>query len=168
MKILRHPQKPNDEELFSSLSSTVAFLRTCKLEILLFNLAPAHVVFFSKLMCMSACTVVGFIGVREASEGDYFVAGLMLVLFIIVASSFVGMYNFAYRIPIWVELVKDEILLQSQSLKNMLQRRELRMRMKAIPKLAIKSSQFHQIERESTPIFVDFVVEQTLGLLLTF
>ena len=95
-------------------------------------------------------------------------SGVMLILFIIVAFTFLGMYNFAYRIPIWVELIKDEILLQSQALKNELQRRELRMRLKAIPKLAIKSSQFHQIERESTPIFIDFVVEQTLGLLLTF
>ena len=117
---------------------------------------------------MSECITLGFVGVREAAEGDYFVAGLMLILFILGTSAFVGMYNFAYRIPIWVELIKDEILCQSQSLKNKLQRTEIRMRMKAIPKLAIKSSQFHQIERQSTPIFIDFVVEQTLGLLLTF
>ena len=155
-------------ELFSSLSSSVAALRTCTLEVLLFNLAIAHVVFISKLAIMSWCTAAGFIGVRVASEGDYFLAGMALLLFLIIASTFLGMYNFAYRIPIWVELVKDEILLQSQSLKNEVQRRELRMRVKAIPKLAIKSGQFHQIERQSTPIFIDFVVEQTLGLLLTF
>ena len=119
-------------------------------------------------MCMSWCIASGFVGVKWASEGDYFVAGIALILFIIIASTFLGMYNFAYRIPIYVELVKDEILFQSQSLKNTLQRREIRMRMKAIPKLAIKSSQFHQIERESTPIFLDFVVQQTLGLLLTY
>jgi hypothetical protein len=36
------------------------------------------------------------------------------------------------------------------------------------PKLAMSISGFHTVERETVPIFVDFVVQQIVGLLVTF
>ena len=46
--------------------------------------------------------------------------------------------------------------------------REMKGEMTRIQNTGVKVGNFHQMERESTPNFIDFVVKQVVSLLVTF
>jgi len=120
-------------------------------------------------MAIALCVVSGFVGIKQLNESHFSVALICFCCHFLGLFSFIAIYNFAYRIPEYMGLVKDESLLQSQLLSNKGQRLDIRLRMAAIPtNLGIKSSSFHALQRDSTIVFVDYVYEQVVSMLLTF
>ena len=115
------------------------------------------------------CVLSGFVGIRQLNESHFSMAFICLFCHSVGLFAFIAIYNFAYRIPEYMCVIKDETLLQSQFLSNEYQRLDIKLRMAAVPtNLGIKSSNFHTIGRESTLTFIDFVYEQIVTMLLTF
>ena len=90
-------------------------------------------------------------------------------LFMNSFTSFIGMYGEVYKITDAVDDLKRAIMiLMVKNIREKGRRDELRLIIQSIPVLAIRSAGFHVIERESTPVFVDYVFQQITGLLLAF
>ncbi|CAG7826331.1 unnamed protein product, partial [Allacma fusca] len=65
-------------------------------------------------------------------------------------------------------LAKLLLSLGSRKIKNQWEKRCICKRLEAIPSCAIRCGSFYNIERNTTPVFCDFVVNQVVGLLLAF
>ena len=158
-----------EDELYLRLVQTSKFLELCTLQLRFFNKAFAHHVFASKQMAIAMCVLSGFVGIRQLNESHFSMTFICLFCHSVGLFAFIAMYNFAYRIPEYMRVIKAETLLQSQVLSNESQKLDIKLRMAAIPtNLGIKSSSFHTIGRDSTLVFIDFVYEQVVSMLLTF
>ena len=165
---MRDGQRRSQPELYRKLCSVVGSLNTVKLEVSLWNIGLAHIVFISKVLALTSSILGGYIMIYDIKESNYWWSLLALLFLLLGLSAYIGMYNYAFQIPQSIQRLKDEVLTQSQALTSPDQRRELRMRLAGIPKIGIRSSGFQYIERASTLIYIDYVATQIVNLLLAF
>ena len=78
------------------------------------------------------------------------------------------MYAKAFAIPAGLDDVKTTLRGRICLLNNVTDRNVLRRKVKSMPCVGIKVGDFHTLERESTPIFVHYVVTNIVNLLVTF
>ena len=135
------------EELYMRLSSTLRHLQITKTQVLFFNDGPSDAWFIAKIVILSLSSMSGYVIIRQLRESQY--AEVFMATFMFVVSNFcyLGVVNSAFRIPEGIQRLKVEIRVQSQKLRNKSQKREIRMRVAAIPSLAIRVGRFQQIER---------------------
>ena len=89
----------------------------------------------------------GYMFIRQLNASQYAEVFVAVFVFVISISLYLGVVNSAFRIPEGIQRLKVEIRVQSQKLRNKSQKREIRMRMAAIPLLAIRVGRFQQIKR---------------------
>ena len=77
------------------------------------------------------------------------------------------MYERAFAIPKMVRLAVAQLLLRTgtgsctQRFKN-----EMGRQLRAIPAIGIQVGHFHTFERVATPVFIDYVLRNVVGLLV--
>ena len=78
------------------------------------------------------------------------------------------MFELAFHVTETSEDLKKVMEVMSTELRSPVVRKWIQQSLKSIPVLAINIGGFHLAERESVPVFLDFVANQIVDLLITF
>jgi hypothetical protein len=81
---------------------------------------------------------------------------------------YIAMFQIAYGVTTKFDELRDNIRLGATSFSFQGDRTYFEMSLRSVLKLALKVGGYHTVERESFPIFVNYVVQQIVGLLVTF
>ncbi|CAG7647282.1 unnamed protein product, partial [Allacma fusca] len=138
-------------------------LMTISTEINLYNQVNSKINIIVKFSCL-AMSIFGFFIAIRMIETQPGVALINLVFGFYVTILFVFNYGHAFLIPEMMKSTKKNFLVGLEAQYRPYVQRQLR----AIPDCNIRVGEFYSFDRNSTPSFVDFVVNQTSGLLLTF
>ena len=139
--------------------------RKVHLAITIFNKSTAGVVCYHKMLCLSG-----------GIAGLYLCLRLILVqpvhsmLFFAFAFDgtvfFTVMWGNAFLIPVLMKELKDQILMAAGGAVH--HRQYLRRVLRSIPCVGVSVGGFRNMGRDSTLIFVDFLIRNVVSLLLTF
>ena len=134
----------------------------------LFNIGHGNVIYCVKLLCITVAIVNGY-GAIAHGRGNL----VYLLLSSCCACNVTVMYAFVYQkafaIPDGVECVKRRVAAEVHLVRDLREKKILRRRKKSFPSTSVglKVGDFHMLERESTPIFVDFMLKNVMNLLVT-
>ena len=92
------------------------------------------------------------------------------VLFIEGNVLYIVLFDKVYQITDKVEQLKEEILTKAQNTNfwDVGKKEEYKKMCRSVQKMGIQAGGFYLMERENTLFFMDYVVEQVVGLLLMF
>ena len=138
-----------------------------KLFLGLFNKVAARPLFILKLQILVMVILGGFSTIHLAHSNP-----LLAIVYFIgtfnAAIAYISMFQLAFQVTKGVEHLKKVIEVKFIGLPSSWARTYLARILRSIPVLAVNVGGFHEAERESVPIFLDFVVKQIVNLLLTF
>ena len=139
--------------------------RMLELSLKLFNLVYQDIIFVSKLHLLTVSTASWYFGIRlfwtrPLNSAIYNLIGAYLTLLFLV------LYDKAFSIPEKMGQFKQEILVLSSQLPFSLERHFMSRRIKSIPIVGIRVGNFNTMERQSTPIFIDFITRSICTLLI--
>ena len=133
----------------------------------IFNVSTAGLIFSQKLLCLSS----GIVGL-------YFLLRLILLqpaqsmLFFALAFDGMVFYNVmwgnASLIPVMMKELKDQVGVMMTKGMTDKDRQYWKRVAKSIPCIGVSVGGFRNMERDSTPIFVDFVFRNVVSLLMAF
>ena len=133
----------------------------------LFNTVIAPALFSVKTALLTAAIFGGYGAIRIADRQPTLGAcyGLAYANILI---AYTALFQLPYQITEDFENLKNAIKLKTAgSLKR--ERQEYsRLYLRSLPDLSILVGSFYPVEREAVPVFIDFVNQQILDLLLTF
>lgn len=144
-------------------------LRELQLLITMFNCNQSEMIYLLKIFLVSNATVMGFFGIRYFHSNPFL--GLFgLAIALINIALFLALYDNAFAIPINVLNVKMKAIVNWQLFNGSTETKSngLRRALESVPVLGIRVGGFCFLERESTPIFMDYVTNRIGGLLVTF
>ena len=143
-------------------------LREVQLHIQFFNLTGALPVYALKILCMSLSVSNGCFAVKMIADHPVMA---IFGAFVSIASS--SIYAILYERAFFLS---DGMKRAKQHLRQVIHRTGgidsptksyLRKRVGSVPPVGIRLGNFGTFEREATPIFVDFVIRNIAGLLLS-
>ena len=149
---------------FLSLRHSLRALERMKLFLELFNKVFSFSIFLNKFLTV---ILSGFSTIRLAHSNPL----LAIVYFIITvdaAIAYISIFQLTFQVTGGVEHLKKVIEVKSIGLPFPWARSYLGRILRSIPILAVNVGGFHEAERESVPIFMDFVVKQIVNLLIAF
>ena len=149
------------------LEGGISSLRLIKYEILLFNNIFSTVVYLTKVIAISVGIVGGF-GFLKLLNKTPVLALIFGNVFIVAILVFPITFNGTHQITEKVEELKREILVKSRKVRTRNGIKEVEKILKSVQRLGIKVGGFNYMERESTLIFLQYVLEQIVSLLLMF
>ncbi|CAG7686426.1 unnamed protein product [Allacma fusca] len=147
-------------------------LRTCRkiqLLIIVFNSGYAHVVYLMKILPITFAILYGYSSIRYFSNlGAVITAALLVVCFYMIIF-YVAIFGRAFCVPQRMQSFKIE-LVRSTRLRPIgsFEVKYLQKKTASVANVGIKVGMFHTMERESTPIFIDFVVTTVSTMLITY
>ena len=154
-----------------TMTGEAGFMMLRRIQIILrtFNTANGIVIFSMKHATMWNCIFTGYIIIAHFWENPL-VGGVIVVIFVDCFVVYAVVYEKAFSIPTNAEDVKKTLLLchgarQSHSHEQI---RQFRKCIGSVPNWGISVGGFHYLERTSTPNFVDFVVQNVVGALISF
>ena len=142
-------------------------LRLIKYEMILFNQNFSTIVQLTKNIALSAAIVGGFGSLKLWSKDVLFIL-VFVNVFVVGILAFTITFNPTYQITETVEELKRKIFVKSKKLRTRSQLREVEKILKSVQTLRIRAGGFNYMERESTLMFLHFVLQQILSLLLAF
>ena len=118
-------------------------------------------------MMLIVIVLSGFSAIRLAHSQPilamiYIAGGSTCVLF------YTAIFQLAYQVTGRPEELRRVIQVKAEGLRGQKEKELVRVFLKSVPTLAIYVGGFQRVERESIPIFVDFVSQQIVGLLVSF
>ena len=152
------------EEFLKGLDS----LRLIKYEMILFNNNFKLIIYYTKLIALAASIIGGFGCLKLLSQDNYLFAGMFGLFFVLASPTFTILFDRTQEITESVEELKVEILLSSRKVRSMRSQiliKEAEKIVKSVQVLKIRAG-VDFIERESTLIFLQYVVEQIVSLLI--
>ncbi|CAG7722923.1 unnamed protein product [Allacma fusca] len=130
-----------------------------------YNLVFAGISLIFKYGC-GTCSIVGIsfaIKYFSASPVEGFANFFLGINCMVIYPT---IYNNCFRIPEQVAMLKKQIRVRSQSLPSKISITLARQELEALPKLGIEEGIFRTFQKASTPIFVDFVIQNVVGVLI--
>ena len=142
-------------------------LRSTQLYATLLNVLHADLIFTWKLLCLFLSIVSGFAALAYFSVHPVFGVQYYAVFF---DTSFIYMviYGKAFEVPQRISKTRNAIRLAANRLKNRAEWKMIERQVRSIPEVGVKVGEFHVLEKTSTPVFLDFVVNNVVNLLVTF
>ncbi|CAG7732386.1 unnamed protein product [Allacma fusca] len=153
-----------DEPCFRTLFKN---FRTTQLLISTFNIGYAPAVYLFKMMSLTFSVLCGYSGIRYFSKIG--IAIYLLAISVYMMFYYVATFGRAFYIPERMESFKIELLRTaqlSQAKRSVV--KHLEKQVASVPNVGIKVGTFHTMERESTPIFIDFVIKTIASLLIMY
>jgi hypothetical protein len=151
------------------LDEALIILRTLQLRVTLFNIVLARILFLIKIVCLVCGILGGFAGLRLVHSNPA-LAFIYLLDSVECVGCYIALFSLAYKVTEVGEALDGEMegvasrgVFLPRSARECLQRILLK-----TPQLAMSVGGFHTVERESIPRFVDFVLKQIVGLLVSF
>ena len=151
-----------------ALLSGLASLRLIKYEMFLFNNNFLLIIYYTKLIALAAAIIGGFGSLKLLSQDNYLFAAMFGNFFVIGILTFTIMFDRTQEITESVEEIKRELLLSSREVRGRSQimiMKEVEKIVRSVQVLKIRAG-VDYIERESTLIFLQYVLEQILSLLI--
>ena len=141
-------------------------LRKIQLRVFYFNRVCSMIAYSLKLLCLSECIVGVFfcikllrhhhlIGVVSGVAG-----GMMWYCYSVL-------YNGGFELPCLIQVCRNELMRRSRVLppwSRMVIARQIR----SLGRVEVSMGGFHGLERSSTILFLDFVLNQICSLIITF
>lgn len=121
-----------------------------------------------KLITLGGAIIGGFLIVKFLTSHPFFAIPPVVLCFEAFINHFV-IFDKVYRITDKVEELKDRILEKANSPKqNVRVRDEYTKFCKSVQRPGIQAGGFYVLQRENTLIFMDYVINQIVSLVLTF
>ncbi|CAG7717164.1 unnamed protein product [Allacma fusca] len=143
-------------------------VREIQLLVIVFNAGYAPVVYVLKMFSLILAVLSGFFGIRCFSSKFSF-ASFLLVCFFYYMVFYVATFGRAFSVPSRIQALKTELVrnVRLQAIGR-LEGKLAEIQVASIANVGIKVGIFHTMERESTPAFINFVVNTISSLLITF
>ena len=136
---------------------------------ILFNNNLKLIIYYTKLIALAAAIIGGFGSLKLLSQDNYLFAVLFGNIFMVGVLTFPIMFDRTQEITESGEELKRELRLSSREVRGrrgkVMVMKEVEMILKSVQVLKIRAG-VDYIERESTLIFLQYVLEQILSLLL--
>jgi hypothetical protein len=158
---------PSSEQFNDVSEEIYASLRKLHLWMSLFNLCFSDIVFLAKILILTQSILSGFATIRLATSHPTF-ALVYASSFLNCIAGFIGIFDMAYGVTTEGENLKRALTGASMFFRGTKERTECRVKVESVPRLGIEVGGFYPIEREATPIFLDFISNQISSLLITF
>ena len=144
-------------------------LRRLQTLIRIFNESQSSLIYILKIFVMSTAIAMSFFGILYISS-NYFVGTFNLLVGLYSQLTFIALYDNAFCIPIRADYIRRMALLckTSSSTPMLGNMGAVRRELESFPMLGVKVGHFCYLERQSTPMFMDFVASRTGSLLFTF
>ena len=124
-------------------------IRAMQLLVNMFNVGHRNVIYCIKLLCITLAIVLA---------SSTFCDMIFLYAFV---------YEKAFAIPDGFERAKHRLVAESRGLRWAQSKKILLRQVRSIPSVGLRVGDFHVLERESTPIFVDYVLKNIVNLLVS-
>ena len=110
------------------------------------------------------------VGAVELFHVDHISGTINYLLAIDVMVVYVIAYGRGFRIPLLGQKVADSLILRLKLLPNLTEAELLGMvkRVGSIRSMSIRVGSFHQLERASTPTFLDFAIRYIVRLIIAY
>ena len=147
------------------VNGMIGQIRLVQLVVTLFNVGHRNIIYCMKLLCISLSIVNGYGTIAHGKDNLVF---LLLAACVTCDCVFfyVIVYEKAFGIPDGLERAKRVLTVEIQGIRNGRLRKVMGRELNSVPLVGLKVGDFHMLERESTPIFVDFVVRNIVNLLV--
>ena len=141
-------------------------LRQIQIMLRTFNVANGIVIFSMKHAVLWNCIFTGYVIIVHFWENPL-VGAVIVVIFVDCFIVYAVVYEKAFAIPENAEAVKKTLLFH-RSGRSYEELRLFRKCIRSVPNWGISVGGFHYMERTSTPQFVNFVVQNVAGALISF
>ena len=142
----------------------VTLVRKMQLAMNIFNVTTSGTVFSFKLICLSSGIVGLYFFVRVAFVQPFLSTLVFFVLFFNAFTFYSVMWGNVNVIPNTMDQIRSRLVTSSAAADRKLAQRLT----KSIPCVAVRVGNFMAMERNSVPIFLDFVVQQVASCLIGF
>jgi hypothetical protein len=162
------------------LRNSCGIIRELELALKFFNLVFAGVLWMSKMAMLCCAVLGGFSAIRllnqhssnDNGNNDEIRRLLLTMIYILFGVNgiifYTGMFQISYKVTeSSAELIRLVQFSSSRLIRDPASQISCRMILKSVCPMAMSVGGFHKVERESVPIFVDFVVKLIVNLLLT-
>ena len=139
--------------------------RRAQLSLARFNLSFSGTVFALKLVVMVA-SIFGFTFSIKFMTKQPLLGGISTHYGIEGVLMFTTLYNDLFRIPAYVEQIKSSLRVSANKLANPRHTKHVKLLANSIPYVGVKVGSFRFFEREATLIFIDFIANQVMSLLI--
>lgn len=133
----------------------------------MFNELNAYIIFTFKLYCISTAVICGFGAIVCAHYKPVF--GLLSAAICVdVSAMYVIVYKKAFAVPqgIWEVKKAMKVQIHGTGFRFKKNRDGWLKSVRAIRVFGIHVGHFHTMERQSAPIFIDFVIQNVVSLLV--
>jgi hypothetical protein len=141
--------------------------RELELELKLFNLAFSDVLWLFKLTCWNINILAGFAAIQLIKLNPP-LATIYAFFFLVCIVLYIAIFGLAFGVTQRTDEFREVAQLSIARLRVQKSRKYCQRILRSLPKLAMRVGGFHAVERESVPIYVDFVFKQIVSLLLAF
>ncbi|CAG7785275.1 unnamed protein product [Allacma fusca] len=147
---------------------TCKTVREMQLLIQLFNQSNCFIIFTYKIMGIVASIIGGFFAIRY-TYSDPLLGVVCMVIALDSVSFFPLTYERAFLIPDHMRRLKDQLRIVTQKhTSQALRALEVAKIIHSVPKVGVKIGNFHTMKRETTPVFIHYIVYQLASLLVAF
>ena len=150
----------------AEVNKIIGQVHVLQLLVNLFNVGHRYVTQCIKLLCITVAIVNGYGAIVHGKEDVVFLLFTCCVTCDIVFF-YAFLYEKSFAIPDGFDSVKRNLTNEMRFMRNGRLRKILRRKLESIPSVGLKVGDFHILERESIPIFVDFVLKNIVNLLVT-
>ena len=153
-----------------SLTRLVSEARKVQLLIQLFNKINCWFVQGMKVVCLSATILNGYLGIR-LRQNNVLIAIFCAAMHVSIAFAYCGTFNKAYLLQELQKKLKLKLKASCGKLSpraDYVAKKESFKAANALSCPGLKVGPFHEMERQSSLIFIDFVERQIISLLVAF
>lgn len=141
-------------------------VREVQLVVNMFNIGHRYVIYCTKLFCITCATVNGYGLIAHGGAGNLVYTLLTFTMFVDMLFLYAFVYEKAFGIPEGLDSVKRALGSSIQGIGVVRGRKILRRQVRSVPIVGFKVGDFHMLERESTPIFIQYIVTNIVNLLV--
>lgn len=150
-----------------NLRESCIVARRVQLYVQFYNKVNCWFLHAMKMLCIAATILHGYVGIRFGQK-DLLVAVFCAFVHTAAFIVYCGIFQSAYRPSNLQRIVKQELISACGTRTNPLVRKELLKMAQALQCPGIQVGKFHEMERNSALIFIDFVERQLMSLLVAF
>ena len=142
-------------------------MRRLQLFVTILNLVNRYLIFTCKLHCIGLAIVTGYAAIAHFTE--YPVFGVMYyVIFFDLLLMYALVYEKAFKVAELFEKAKSTLILQSRRSVGGVDWNVLRRQVRSVPPVGIKVGDFHMMERNSTPVYLHYILTNVVNMLVVF
>ena len=154
------------------LVSKIESLRRLQMYVLLVNIANCYVLFVFKVAAISLAVINGYAAIAHFQHHPMLHRLMNYVVFFDGFACYCLIYQKGFQVPQKFEEVMSKLFLCLQRSRcqqfSGMERKIIERQLRSIPKFGIKVGEFHMLERQSTPNFLDFVLKNVVNLLVIY